>query len=383
MDLRPSLRTRMADRGWLSPRLGLGLVAIASLAGIVFFIDESRGGKRIKSVTGPMVVDGEHGKLIENVHITSSSGPCLVIKNSSNVTVRDSEIGPCGGNGIEVASSKNVRIVDSYVHPEFRVTGCCDKGNGIFAHLSSDILIQGNVVAYGESNVQLLGVKNVEVKGNFLLNPLGPFPRGQQIQVWGRGGTRSANILVETNYTLASIASEYAFSDGQWDAINLGYTDGAVVRNNYIQGGRSHSGCGLIADDSANNMQFLDNTLVNTGQCGIGIASGTNQVVDGNRILNNGLTIPSVGNTAVYVWKQYSAPCGPVRISNNVAVMKRANGAFTSYWKGSGCDTTTLTNNTFDRAAEEILAPIELTNPPPPIPPLEYSRKPATPFSGP
>jgi nitrous oxidase accessory protein NosD len=383
LDFRIGLHSTIGSWQWLAPRLGLGIVLLVSVAGIAFFVDQSRTATRFKSMTGPMVIDGEKGLLLENLHITSSDGPCLVIKNAEDVTVRYAEIGPCKGNGIEVSGSRGVRILDSYVHPEHPVTGCCDKGNGIFAHTTSDLLIQGNVVAYGESNVQLLGVKDVEVIGNFLLNPLGPFPRGQQVQVWGRGSTRSSNILIEANYTVATDDPGYAFSDGQWDAINLGYTDGAVVRGNYVQGGRSHSGCGIIADDSANSMQFLDNTLVNTGQCGIGIASGTHQVVEGNRVVNSGLNIANAGNTAIYVWKQYGAPCGPVRVANNIAVMRRSNGSYTSYWKGSGCDTTTLSGNTFDQAAQDLLLPIELTIPPPPIPPREYSRKPATPFTGP
>jgi hypothetical protein len=364
--------------------IGLAILAAVCVVatGIAVALVGAGSDGALEARTGPLTVEGKEDTVLKGIRITSREGPCLVIKDATRIVVRDSEIGPCGGNAIEVSGSSDVRILDSYVHPEFPVTGCCDKGNGIFVYLSSSVLIQGNVVAYGESNVELLGVKDVKVIGNFLLNPLGPFPRGQQLQVWGRGAVRSSDIVVEGNYTLASNDQQYAFPDGQWDAINFGYTDRAVVRNNYIRGGRSHSGCGLIADDSANEMQFLGNTLVETGQCGIGIASGTNHVVDGNRIFNNGLDLPNAGNTALYVWKQYAAACGPVRISNNIAVMRRPNGSYASYWKGGGCDTTTLINNTFDRAAHELLSPIEVNHPPPPIPPTVYARKPATPFTG-
>jgi hypothetical protein len=126
-------------------------------------------------------------------------------------------------------------------------------------------------------------------------------------------------------------------------------------------------------------MQFLNNTLVQTGQCGIGIASGLNQVVDGNRIINDGLNDPGVGNTALYVWNQYSPPCGPVRVSNNVAVLRRPDGSLSSFWRGGGCDPVTTANNVFDEAAVSQLWPVETKYPPPAIPPRSFEQLPPMP----
>ena len=300
----------------------------------------------------------------------------MVIKNSQNVILRTSEIGTCKGNGVEVSNSTNIKIVDNYIHPEVLVTSCCDRGDSVFAHTTSGLLIQGNVIAYGESNMELQGVTDTNVIGNYLINPTGPFPRGQQIQVWARGSVRSRNIRIEDNYTLSSTDPTFKYPEAQQDAINLGYTDGAVVKDNYIEGGRSTSGCGLIADDSANNMQFRNNTLIETGQCAIGIASGTNQVVDGNRAYAHGVNQAGVGNTAVYVWNQYAAACGPVQISNNIAVLIRPDGSYSSYWKGSGCNTTTLAANVWDANASAVLTPLEANYPAPySLPPVPYAVK--------
>lgn len=370
----------------MAPRLRfrfafLGVVALLLLGVVVaLFVEFEEQGNR-SMVAGPLVIDGENGKVYENLEITSKDGPCVTIKNSKDITIRNSYIGPCGGHGVEILDSSNVRVLDSYVHPEFPVKSCCDTANGIFAQTSNNVLIKGNVVAYGESNVQLLGVQDVQVIGNFLLNPLGPFPRGTQIQSWAFGKTRSSDILIDSNYTLASRDPIYAYTEGQTDAINLGYTDAAVVQNNYIMGGQYHSGCGLIADDSANRMEFLNNTVLDTGGCGIGIADGTNNTVDGNRILIHGIDLPNVGNTALYVWKQYASACGPVVISNNTAAGVRPNGQLSSWWKGTGCDATTLTNNTFDQAAIDALTPTDSKLAAPAIPPLSYERRPDTPFT--
>ena len=140
------------------------------------------------------------------------------------------------------------------------------------------------------------------------------------------------------------------------------------------------AGCGIIADVGANNVQIRNNDLVETGQCAIGIASGTNQVVDGNRALAHGL--PTGGNTSIYVWKQYAAPCGPVQVVNNTAVVVRSNGTPSSLWNGGGCGPVTLGGNILDHAAIEALIEVNETMPPPAsIPPLPYANKARSPWT--
>ncbi|MGH9681049.1 MAG: alkaline phosphatase family protein, partial [Candidatus Acidiferrales bacterium] len=144
----------------------------------------------------------------------------------------------------------------------------------------------------------------------------------------------------------------------------------------------SNSGCGIIADTGANSVQFLNNSILNSGQCGIGIADGTNQVVTGNKILNT-TPVSGGGNTAIYVWKVTSSDpaCGPVQISNNIASAIDTSGAANSYWDGGGCGTVTMSNNTFDAAAAQALSPAASKLPPPAIPPLPASCVIASPFS--
>jgi hypothetical protein len=298
--------------------------------------------------------------------------------------VRDSEIGPCGGNAIQIENSSNVNVWDSYIHPEGRNTiGCCDRNDGIFAVLSNKLHIQGNVIAYGETNISVQGVRDVRVIGNFLLNPLGPFPRGQHFQSWSSGSTRSANITLEHNYALSSYDPKYEFAPDIEDSINFGFTDGVLVQSNYVWGNDDESGCGIIADDSANSVQIRGNNLIETGQCAIGIASGTNHIVDGNRAYAHGLSAGG-GNTSISVWKQYSAPCGPVQVSNNTAVVIRSTGALSSFWDGGGCGTVSLTGNIWDEEAIDALSPIEHTMPPPAsIPPLAYSTQIRSPWTTP
>jgi hypothetical protein len=231
------------------------------------------------------------------------------------------------------------------------------------------LLLQGNVIAFNESTVELNAAADVDIIGNYLLNPLGPFPRGQQVQSWNGG----RNITVLNNYMRSSTDTNlYPLAAHQADAVNFGFTSGIRVENNYVTGGLDPSGCGLLSDQGANNAQFLNNTLVRTGQCGIGIANGTDQVIDGNRIFND-TAVSGGGNTAVYVWSQYPNECGPVRVANNTLYGVKPNGTPSSYWNGGGCGQVTYTANIVDQEAYRRLTPMAEILAPPAIPPKPYS----------
>lgn len=322
----------------------------------------------------PIVLTDQTGKTIENLHITSTRGPCVTLVNSREITIHNSEIGPCQGNGIVVSGGRAIRIMDNYIHPEFTGTKCCDTGDGIFAARVTDIQIQGNVVAYGESNIEILNSNMVSVTGNFLLNPRNyGGSRGVNIQILGVPASRS--ILVDGNYTLASLdASTYKFTANQSDSINFGGgVNSIIARNNYIRGGFWAFGCGLTVDSVADNTQLLNNTLIDTGQCGIGIEAGMDHVVSGNRILNRN-PVKGGGNTAMVVFKLQPSdpPCGRVNITNNTAFGLKPDGQVSAFWNGGTCDPVTVSGNTFDARAYAMLTPVEKKLPAPRIPPRPW-----------
>jgi hypothetical protein len=329
--------------------------------------------------SGPLTISGENGRVVENLKITSSSGPCVTIRNSINVTIRNVEIGPCRGNGLVIEGGSGIKVVDSYIHPEAPKVGCCDNGNGIFARWTTNLLIQGNVIAYGESNVEIHESTTIKVLGNFLLNPTNDRSRGANVQTWS--GCR--NVLVEDNYALSSRdTTKYKYSEVQEDSLSFGNTDGVTVRRNYVKGGHSVSGCGIMADWGANQVRFVGNVVVDTGPCGIGISDGVDQLVDGNSVVNS-LPVVGGGNTAIYVWRVMpkSPPCGRVVVSNNVASQLKPDGSESGYWNGGGCEPVTVSNNVFGAAARSRLTPLQTKLPPPLIPPKPFSCSARSPFS--
>ena len=257
---------------------GHSLTAVASNAGgqtatsaavSISVNNANSGGTGGLTPSGPVTLSGQSGVTIQNLHITNPNGDCVTITNSTNITIKQSEIGPCKGNGVVVSGGDTVSVVDNYIHPEGTLTGCCDVTDGIFTNGTHNLTIQGNVIAYGEANIEANGQTNLKVIGNFLLNPRGGGDsRGQNVQVWANNTT----TLVQNNYALASTdTAKYKFAEVQEDSINFGaspggpFTTGVIAQNNYITGGHSNSGCGIIADTGANSVQFLTNIIVNSG----------------------------------------------------------------------------------------------------------------------
>lgn len=358
-----------------SPSVRLVAASTANLTGINF----TAGPAGLRS--GPIVINGQNGTVIEGLRITSS-GTCVTIINSTNITIQNSEIGPCGGNGIAISGGSGINIFDTYIHPETLAAGCCDHNDGILAQGGThDLLIEGNVIAYGESNIEVQGGQTVAVIGNFLLNPRDEQtpagPRGSNFQCWNH----CSNVIVQNNYALSSLDTpRYLYSEATEDSINFGVTTGFIAQNNFISGGHSQYGCGIMADTFSNNGQILNNQLLNTGQCGIGLTDGSH-VANGNKVHNTN-PVQGSGNTAMYV-AHYgkSNVCGPMTIAENIADELRADGTHSGWWNAKNCGTIDISTDTFSLRAHTALTPESVVFVPPLIPPQPRNCVVTSPYS--
>ncbi len=337
--------------------------------------------------SGALTIAGKNNVTISGVKIANPNGDCVVIANSRNVTIERSEIGPCHGRGIFVDGSAGVFVYDNYIHVEDPTPGCppCDIRDNILTRNSSNLAIQGNVLAYGESNIELsVGTQDATVTGNFLLNPRAPHPRGVQFQA-----VSSSNVKVVDNYSLSSNdTAKYLYPSQQQGAFDFFETHDFEARRNYVVGGQARNGCGMTIDKGANRGRVVDNIMVDSGQCGIVVASGSGHVVKGNKILDLIPVVESPGNIGIIVENFTDAPCGAtgpadrIRIADNIVYQRRPEGKPEMHmFDKHNCGTIDYANNITGAAAYARLYPMAKTNPAPLIPPRPHACVARSPYS--
>ena len=376
------------------PATRLAIALFAAGVGLLFAAAGARAGTLTPS--GPIVINGKSGTVISGVHVTSTSGDCVQIINSTKVTIQNSEIGPCGTNnstansrGVYISNGSSINVYDSYIHVENLASVCGQSHDGIYVENSrGPIQIQGNVIAYNERNVRLEASSNASVIGNYLLNPRGASScrnaanlGGDQVQSWADAPT--TNLTISNNYTHSDNADNtgHKYPGHVSDSINFGFVNGVTVNANYVDGGWFKSGCGIIADDAVNNARITNNNVGNTFNCGIGVASGKNHTVSGNKVLILQPSTPYAAGIVVEGSDYSPAPCNTISITGNSSYAIQSGGYVQSYYNDGYCSSVTLTSNTWGQAAYNKLYPLSSTNPPPRIPPKPFNCVARSPYS--
>lgn len=226
--------------------------------------------------------------VLEGLCISNPSGDCVVISGASSVTIRNNQIGPCGS------------------YPSV-------NAKAVYVLSSSNVEVSGNTFANaGRNFVQFDKVTGGSITDNTGENQLGQSWAEDLISLYQSNGTASAPIVVSGNR----------------------------LRN----GGPSGSGSGIMLGDGGGSFQVATgNILVDPGQVGIGVASGTNIVVADNLVYSSSHGWSNVG---IYVWNQYGTPCNTISVTGNQVNWLNASGAQNSWWDGGNCNPT-VTGNTW------------------------------------
>lgn len=339
---RPSnARTHRLGRHLVWAIAGACLVLVVAAA-FAFFIagrDETspRSAEAAAVPSGPIILDGANGQVIENLIISNPSGDCVQIKNSSAIVLRNLQIGPCNGRGVYLENASDITIETSTIETGYRPLTCCDLGSGILSFQSTQVTIAGNTLRRNETNVEVVSSAGVTISGNYMEDPLGPFPRGQQVQLVK--ADRPTSDIVIANNTMRCSSPQLC---NQEDAISVYGAVRTSIQGNLIVGGFSPSGCGVLLENDASDVYVGNNHIYDTGNCGIGVAGGKRHVVENNHVL---LTqeIPGAGNVAIYVWR-ISGSCGDVVLRNNLASFVLADGDHNGFWDGGGCQIRAQSN---------------------------------------
>lgn len=246
---------------------------------------------------GVMTLSGEEGRVLTGVRVSNPEGNCIEIRNSDEVVIEGSEIGPCGGHAIVVDASSSITIRGNTV---------TDSESGVYAHASESIaVVQNEFRDAGRNFVQfdkVTGVDN-EISENRGDNRLGESNAEDFVSIYQSGGTPDSPLLV---------------------------TD-----NEFSGGGPSTSGSGImIGDGGGAHIVVSGNVLRSPGQVGIGIAGGTDIVVADNSIYS--ATHPW-SNVGIYVWNQSDGECGDLAVRDNRVDWMDADGEANPSWDSGNC----------------------------------------------
>jgi hypothetical protein len=261
---------------------------------------------------GPVAVTGNsnsdrliEGVVIEELTVSNEAGDCVSVIHGRNVTVRSSTIGPCSGEALYLSEVAGADVSGN------TVTG---TGVGVLVHLSDSIAVDDNTFE----------------------NPGRNFVQFDKVN--GPGSSISMNRG----------QSDLGASDVE-DMISLFESNGTpespirVVGNQLRDGGPSQSGSGILLGDGGGSYQIADdNRLVNTGQVGIGVASGTEITVSNNKVYSEAQPWSNVG---IYVWNQYPTECSTINVSGNQVNWTSAAGRENHWFNGGGCRSVNAFDN--------------------------------------
>ena len=276
-------------------------------------------GPRVTQFTDSGPIMAVSGATYSGLHITSADGPCIQINGATNVTIVDSEIGPCGaddtGIGVQLYQSSHVTIHHNSMH---------DVASGVYATQNGD----GNVV----------------IEHNYFRNVRGPMPRGQYVQFGGMSGPGSrirCNVGEQGPLDFPNKEDSISIfnSSGSNDSpIEIAY--------NKIRGGSSASGCGIMAGDFGGAYIAIHrNNVVQTGGCGVAIAGGHDISVTHNKVFSPKTPISGVGG---YVWaqgNQDASTCYGNTYAENVIRWTNDAGVANHFWDGGNCAWTGASSN--------------------------------------
>jgi parallel beta-helix repeat protein len=232
--------------------------------------------------------------------ITNPNGDCLVAQ--SNTVYENLEIGPCGGHGIMVFNQTNVTIRNVRITNVGNVNG---NAAGITVQQSTNVHISDSVITDTARQLVIFNNSN-------------------------GGSARRVNVGVFDSWP----------NKVGWDGLSSYSSDNILFEGNEIRGGDLSAGCAVIVDGNGGDDNIIrNNTVSHMRNCGIAIADGFRNVIEGNHISN---LKGGGGDVGIYVWEQYApTSCADNIVRNNTVVH------YNPFWNAGNCARTVITGNSW------------------------------------
>lgn len=265
------------------------------------------------TTSGPLTLNNVTNHVYSGLNIVGVPGQAVVTMNNCSHI----EFVNCIING-KMTAQQDANVVG------FEMNSC------------HDIMVHQNLITAVASGVyEVTCTGKIKVDSNKFLNMTGPSPRGQYIQ-WNQcNGPGFAFAYNDCQNVSGSSYPE--------DGVNVYMTNGTgpspvwIYGNRILGGGPSTSGGGIILGDNGGSHQHAENNiLVDPGQYGISVASGTFVALIGNKVFGRQQSFTNIG---MYIWNQYSSSCSNDTISNNQIKFTNSAGQENDYWNAQNCGT--------------------------------------------
>jgi hypothetical protein len=238
------------------------------------------------TASGPVAYSGRSNMTISNLRITTTgSSPCISLSGCSNIIITNCILGPSGGYGIELSGCSNITI-----------------GGNSFMNNTSGVLAASCT-------------GGIFVVDNQFANVDGPSPDGHLVQFRNCSG-----IGNEISYNVAE--DVLGVNSNPNDLINIFESSGTaaspiLISNNMLRGGGPGGSSGgiLVGDEGGSYINVTNNILVNPGQYGIAVPSGTNINIRNNEVYGQEQHFTNVG---LYMYMFYpKLTCAYDTVENN------------------------------------------------------------------
>lgn len=194
----------------------------------------------------------------------------LIIRNASNLVLRNVHIRHAGGRGLLIENSRDIRItnlvIESTDAPPSGAHHSTEREN-IRVLNSPDLTMERVRLYRGSSGIYLLQSDRVTLRQVYGEDFRGPYPRGQFVQ-WDKSNAG----LLEQFHTVSYPRS--------WpeDNINVYRSQNVLIRNGLIDGNNAPNGAGVIFDGGTASGQVMDVDTLRMGNGSFSAYDGTNDV---------------------------------------------------------------------------------------------------------
>ena len=288
--------------------------------------------------TAPLVIKNQKDRIYSGLRIGNFKGYCIEIRNSENIQIIQSDIGPCWLSGIKIESSSNIVIRGNYIHGTGQSMIAYEWGSNVDGYDVRNLLVEQNRLEGGASGVYAKKSTQLVVRHNQIFDVKGPFPRGQFVQftqAYGGGNRVFCNVGEQTSLEL--------FSE---DKINMWKSSGLpedpiIIAYNKLRGtGRSVTSSAInIGDAGGSYIHAFKNIIVGGGNAGLIIPGGHDLAFTDNIVFSAPADWKGKYSVPAYAWDVYkSGECYSHTIANNQFLWYDGAGNLAGFLNGNDCE---------------------------------------------